>query len=70
MSDFFGWQIGSEKDLSEEVRAALDRYIERYGLPERILIESGRDDLPVPEGMGIVVRKISLPSNIILIGSF
>lgn len=68
--NFRGWQFSEKEPISESVRDALDNYISRYGLPDQILIETGTSpkELPLPEGMNIVVRSVSLPKNILLIG--
>lgn len=52
MNDFRGFQLNKKGDeLSQEVRQALDSYISRFGLPEQLLVETGMDELPLPEGM-------------------
>lgn len=68
--NFRGWQFSEKEPISQSVRDALDNYISRYGLPDQILIETGMSlkELPLPEGMNIVVRSVSLPKNIILVG--
>lgn len=70
MTDYRGWQLDPKGDLSQGVRDALDNYIKRNGLPTEILLETGRTgEIPLPDGMTVVVRCVSLPSNVLLIGS-
>lgn len=68
--NFRGWQFSEKEPISQSVRDALDNYISRFGLPDQILIETGMlpKELPLPEGMNIVVRSVSLPKNILLVG--
>lgn len=59
-----GWQMDSTVSLSENVRLAIENYIKTHGEPPNIL--ESQQELPCPNGM--VVRWISLPKNIILVG--
>lgn len=68
MSDYRGWQFDPHVSLSENVCNALDNYIKRNGLPKQILLETGLKELPLPEGMNIVVRVIDFPKNVLLVG--
>ena len=64
---YTAWQFDNVP-LDENVRNALDSYIEKNGLPEQILLETGLKELPIPEGMNIVVKTVSIPKNVLLIG--
>ena len=67
--DFRGWQFSEKEPISQSVRDALNNYISRYGLPDQILLETGMaEELPLPDGMSVVVRRVSLPKNILLVG--
>lgn len=69
--DYFGWQINDmNKPLSESVATALQVYIQKHGLPEQILLETGNSpkDIFIPEGLNVVVRRIVIPKNVLLIG--
>ena len=63
-----GFQIDL-KNTAQEISIALQQYIQKHGLPEQILLESGLESVPLPEGMNIVVKSERIPKNIILIGS-
>lgn len=68
--NFRGGQFSEKEPISQSVRDALNNYISRYGLPSQILLETGMlpKELPLPDGMNIVVRSVSLPKNIFLVG--
>ena len=68
MTDYRGWQFSEKEPISQSVRDALDNYISRNGLPEKILLETGFAELPLPEGLEIVVRRVSIPKNVLLVG--
>ena len=65
MTDYRGWRISDDYPLSDEVQRAIENYIKHNGEPPNI-IETGLTELPAPDGM--IVRKIRLPSNVLLIG--
>lgn len=65
--DYLGYQLNDAVSLSENVRQAIDVYIRKHGTPPNVL-ETPLKDVPLPDGMSIVVRWISLPSNIFLVG--
>jgi len=70
-SSYMGWQIG-KASLSENVSNAIQRYIEKYGLPSSILIEHNPllkfEDVILPVGMNVIVReqRVVLPSMLLI----
>lgn len=69
MISYRGWQFSEKEPISESVKDALDNYIKRNGLPKQILLETGiGEELPLPEGLNIVVRVVDLPRNVLLVG--
>lgn len=66
--DYRAYQL-SMRDIPTEIQQALNQYIQRYGQPPQILLESSLEQVPLPEGMNIVTQAVHLPKNIILIGS-
>lgn len=66
-----GWQL-SKASLSENVNNAIQRYVEKYGLPSEILVEHNPSlqfkDVPLPVGMNIVLRaqRVVLPSMLLI----
>lgn len=62
-----GYQINDSVSLSENVQRAIDMYARKHGTPPNIL-ETQLKDVPLPDGLNIVTRWISLPKNIILVG--
>lgn len=66
-----GWQVQDMKQpLSKNVDDALQNYIQKHGLPTKILLEVS-DQLPevfLPEGMNIVIKSVRIPKNIIFVG--
>lgn len=65
-STYNGYQI-SLKNISQEVADILQAYTKKYGYPPQIL-ETSLKDIPLPDGMNLVVRWQQIPKNIILIG--
>lgn len=65
--DYEGYQLSDTLSLSENVRQAIEIYIQKHGTPPNIL-ETQLKEVPLPEGMNIVTRWISLPRNILLVG--
>lgn len=68
MTDFRGWQFDPKDELSKSVRDALQNYIDHNGLPEQILLETGLEEVPLPESMNIVMRSVRIPKNVLLVG--
>lgn len=62
-----GYQLNNTVSLSENVQRAIDIYIRKHGQPPNIL-ETPLKDVPLPDGLNIVTRWISLPKNILLVG--
>lgn len=65
--DYEGFQLNEKLPLSENVRQAIALYQRKHGEPPNIL-ETPLKDVPLPEGMSIIVKWINLPNNILLIG--
>ena len=60
-----GYQLNM-KNVPQEVSEVLQQYQRKYGQPPEIL-ETSLPELPLPDGMSLVVRRHELPKNIILI---
>lgn len=64
-----GWQMSSKMSINDNVSLALQNYIKHHGLPPEV-IETGLSakEIPLPGGINLVVRSISIPANILLVG--
>lgn len=66
-----GWQVQDMKQpLSKNLDDALQNYIQKHGLPTQILLEVSDQlpEVPLPEGMNIVIKSVRIPKNIIFVG--
>lgn len=63
------YQMPMKKTPQEDVMDALRYYIEKYGQPPGILLETSLENLELPEDMNVVTKSIRIPKNMLLIGS-
>ena len=65
-----GWQLNLKQE-DYGITAALNYYINKYGLPPQILLEVSDklEKVSLPDGMNIVKKAIRVPKNIIFIGA-
>jgi hypothetical protein len=67
-NEYFGYQMNM-KDTKQSISDALQSYYKRFGMPPQILEVSDKlQEVPVPDGMKLVVRIHRMPINILLIG--
>ena len=62
--DYRIYQLDPKK--SDTVSTALQSFIDRYGVPPEVLEHN--TELPLPEGLTMVTRVVSIPKNILLLG--
>jgi len=64
-----GWQLNM-KDVGQSISDALQHYIKKYGQPPQILLEVSNklEEVPLPDGMNIVVQSLRVPKNILFVG--
>lgn len=67
--DYMLYQMPMKKTPQEDVMDALRYYIEKYGQPPGILLETSLENLELPEDMNVVTKSIRIPKNMLLIGS-
>jgi len=66
-NNYLGWQM--TKDVKQSISDALTRYYEKFGFPPQVLEVSDKlTEVPLPDGMQIVVKVHRMPINILLIG--